>query len=523
MKKNTSISTDALLKDGFHAYEAPFEAKAWEHMKSLLDEDDVKPVITVPPQTKFNNKTLLILTIMSILSIFSLATWMVLGSQHNISMLNSVNSVRTESGTNTQNTASATGRVKSGEKRTNTPSAFDKAFASNAIKQSESGVISVGKSGKQGESGALRVDENGRQRVSGSEGDETTLISAENPLYKDSVKLVSTNGKTYRVLVRKVWVPEEYQYIEKPRSKTVQDFWIGVHFTGQQPVNSDTMSAGFNLQFMSGNRLKNTSWGLYGGFDWGMQFYGHGQKTNVVLNNTSQDSGFTRLHTYSMDFLGRAHLEYARFPIIPYVNFAAGPRIYSTGQTVSSYLDLKETESSTSHNAHLSVSMMYGVGVGARVRVSKVVSLDARYELMRGTPVNIVDMNRSTFNGLSYDLKMDKVTPFVQQFKVGLIFDVSEGDYEKKLVKEGYYKEYMYDSLAVDPKDTNKIYLPCNCPCNTTEQHTSEYEQDNNNNNNATRRHNPIYTPSPSGSGSGRGSFPGIRPGGGGRPTEVPR
>ncbi len=473
MKKNTSILPDELFNEGFLSYKADYDVASWEHMKTLLDKDDLNPVLIVPQQ-KFNDykKTLFIMTIMSTLSIFSLATWMLLGTSNKTAAMD----------------------------------VYKNHLATSQVEHAVTADEPILNTAKTGMGKAEKKIAKGKTSLQSTTAEGS---SDPNEPFKDSVRMVTTDGKTYRVFTRKIWVNEEYEYIAKARAKTVEDFWIGIHFTGQRPLNKDVRSGGFNLQFMSGNRTNNKSWGLYGGLDWGMQFYGKGQKSNVVLNNTTQDSGFTRLRTYSMDLLGRAHLEYAKFPLVPYVNVFAGPRMYSTGQTVSSYLDLKESESSSTHNAHTSVSLMYGFGVGARLRLSPSISLDARYEMMSGTPVNLVDMDQSTFNGLNYNLKIDKVTPRVEQFKIGVIFDISERDYDKKLVKEGYYKEYMYDSLYVDPKDSNKVYLPCNCtPCpGSTGQQSKVYKE------------NPVYQPrNPSNNnnnnsgGSQKKSFPGIKP-----------
>jgi hypothetical protein len=131
-------------------------------------------------------------------------------------------------------------------------------------------------------------------------------------------------------------------------------------------------------------------------------------------------------------------------------------------------------------------------------------------------------MDKSTFNGLNYDLKINRVKPQVEQFKFGIIFDISERDYDKKLVKEGYYKDYLYDSLYVDPRDSNKIYLPCNCPCDKEKNTETSQEEDQGR---PYEGHTPIIFRGGSntsgsggrirtgggGSGGSRGSFPGIR------------
>ncbi len=95
-----------------------------------------------------------------------------------------------------------------------------------------------------------------------------------------------------------------------------------------------------------------------------------------------------------------------------------------TGQKVASYLDLKDNESSSSHNVSASATLLYGAGIGARVRIARSVSLDARYEILWGTPVKVVDMRNSSFNGLNYSLKMQDIEPVYSHFKAGIIFDL---------------------------------------------------------------------------------------------------
>ncbi len=536
MKKNTSILPDELFNEEFLSHEEAFDNRSWEHMKSLLDEDAVNPVLIVPPTKNKPSKSTLFIIIMSTLSIFSLATWMLLGTHHTGAVTSESHNI---SGSSAVTAKKESSHITMPAGRQGQFSEIRASGEMPAYTVETSANRHTGSSGAAGKSaGSLTstgtpVDNTPSiESGTGSADGGSDSSGPARPKFLDSVRMVSNGNSTYRIFTRKIWVPEEYEYIELPMKKTVQDFWMGIHFTGQRPVSDSSThreSAGFNIQFMSGNRLKHNNWAAYGGFDWGMQFYGRSAKSGVVLNNTSQDSGFTRLRTYSMDFLGRGHFEYARFPIVPYVNVMAGPRLYSTGQVVASYLELKETESRTSHNAHTSVSMMYGVGIGARIKVGPHISLDARYEYMSGTPVRLVDMDGSTFNGLNYNLKIDRIKPTLEQFKVGIIFDVSERDYEKKLVKEGYYRDYMYDSLYVDPKDTNKIYLPCNCnpdPCDENKYEISEEEHARN-----YEEHTPIIYPSgsssgnnngigrkilkgSSGSGTGsgsKGSFPGIK------------
>lgn len=506
MKNNPSKHTDELFREVLKQHEAVFEPAAWDNMRALLDEDDKKPVLIVPPPSK-NKPKFLIFIIMTALSIISIATYMLMSPAQENSAGKSARSG------NSELAAPLTGKNQTGVELPETE--FNSTNLENSLIEPTATANAV-----------IPESENlQRNATPGKKFSDDTLLK---PLvssvrtfsrFTDSVATVSENGKTYRLFYRKMWVDPQYKYTEKKSSGVINDGFIGIHFTGQRHRNSDSMNAGFNLQFMSGNRLDHNHLGVYAGFDWGMQFYGKSKKTNVVLNNTSQDSGFTRLQTYSMDFLGRAHFEYAKFPIVPYFNLMAGPRLYSTGQLVKSYVNFKDVDNSTTNNAHTSVSMMYGFGFGARIKLSPVVSLDARYEWMNGSPVKLVDMNNSTFNGLNYDLKYNRITPKLEHFKFGLIFNISEREYDKTLVKEGYFKEIAVDSVELNPADSNVIYIPCKClPC---EQTSNTYRPDVNSDEDENNHNSSRPYQAPSGNSGGKGSFPGIKPPS--RPTEIKR
>lgn len=543
MKNEKEKLTDDLFREGLNHHEAPFDPMAWTQMRELLDKDEeLKPLLIVLDKPiKKKHSLLTILIIMSTLSILSITTLMMFNNNSQDQNLNH-NSDTRKAGIE-KGYESKTHNGKQETLNLNLKGDVSKAIGhekNNNNKRLKSAIIDNGASILRPN---LKVDVNATdenvtdkdmiEETSGTrnlnpDNNNTKLGSVDQALKVQTVEnepldtFITTKiyGKYQKILVRKTWVPDEYKYVEIDSLKTVQSGFIGFHFTGQRPRGIDTMSAGFNFQFMSGNRIENAYWGLYGGLDFGMQFYGKSEKTNVALNNTRQDSGFTRLRSHSIDIFGRGHFEYAKFPIIPYVNIMGGPRFYSTNQQIKSYVKLEDTESGTSTNAHTSVSMMYGVGAGLRVRLSPVVSLDFRYELMSGTKVKQVDLEKSTFNGLSYNLAYRRSNPTVEQFKFGVLFDLSEKEYRKELVKPGHYVETIYDSLLVDPSDSNKIYLPCNCtPCDKSEYRTreqnpsvpynNEEDEEDNNNSSGTR----IRTNGGSGSGSGgKGSFPGIKP-----------
>lgn len=515
--KDLNQLPDDIFRSGFSQHEAAFDPAAWEHMQTLLDkEDDLKPVMFIPENTGKKRKqlTLLIITIMSILTLLTLASSLLFNNHttvdSKIPATNSADILLTDKSGSEGSTKSAKTAESLKKERNTFSTKTEKTIASGLA----SGTI------KNEEPSGKPESEPAKPTVAEGEPINTPAIA------KDTFLTAVKNGKIYKVLTRTTWVPEEYDWVIDNSNKTISNGFIGMHFTAQKNRGGDSSHAGFNLQFMSGNRLKSDYWGLHGGLDWGMQFYGKSKKSNVALNNLRSDSGFARLRSHSMDFLGRGHLEYARYALIPYFNVMAGPRIYATNQQVSSYVPLKETESSSSNNVHTSVSMLYGFGAGLRLRISPVISLDARYEWINGSKVKQVDLGNSTFNGLSHELKYYTSKPRQEQFKFGILIDLSETQYEKKLIKEGYYKVTTIDSLQIDARDSNKVYLPCNCdPCPKNNSNvtypgsresdevivyprTREYQQEDNNSEPRTRNNS-----NSSGSKSGsKGDFPGIRP-----------
>lgn len=515
--KNLNQHADEIFRQGFSGHEASFDPAAWEHMQTLLDkEDELKPVLLLQNNTTKKRQAfiILIITIMSILTLLTIASSLLFNKNNNSDNSTKLNNTRASSSATLEiHKNNATNNIPA---NTNFKKGTDKDKVSKSKPVQQSSLIRT----------QIEIANNIEQLDIDITGSFNDSAHGLDKVMKDTFLTAVKNGKVYKVMTRTTWIPEEYDWVVDNSQKTVRGGFIGLHFTGQRNRGADTGSEGFNLQLMSGNRLQHKYWGLYGGIDWGMQFYGSSKKSNVALNTTKGDSGFARLRSHSMDFLGRGHLEYARFPLIPYINVMAGPRLYATNQQVSSYVPLKETESSQSNNVHTSATMVYGFGAGLRLRLSPVISLDARYEWINGAKVKQVDLSNSTFNGLSHELKYYNSKPRQEQFKFGILIDLSETQYEKKLIKEGYYKVTTIDSLQIDAKDSNKIYLPCNCgPCPDNKSsfsypgskegsdvivypRTREYEQNNNNGDDIKTRSN---SNSSSGSGS-KGAFPGIRP-----------
>lgn len=305
--------------------------------------------------------------------------------------------------------------------------------------------------------------------------------------------------------------------------------WIGIHFTAQQPqsieLKDDTrQNAGFNFQIMSHKLVTPGPFAAYVGFDFGAMWTGRGAKSGVALDNSNQDSGFTRLSNHSFDFFARGHFEYTQFRLKPYINVFAGPRVFGTSQYTEAYRHKTDYENSSNNNAYTSASWMYGAGVGARLRISKYTSLDVRYEFMQGTETSLVDVDKSTFNGLTYNLSKIRVAPQYTQLKFGFLFDLgAEEETVHKDEQEEVTEYYKYDS-------TTQNFVKVNCSCkqwtvsDTSGQDSVIVIKKRSWNN---YPYSPgLYPgtggsrggsgwPSGSGGGSTRGGFPGIKPGGG--------
>jgi len=294
---------------------------------------------------------------------------------------------------------------------------------------------------------------------------------------QDSTVYQSGSIKRYK----KTWVKEYEEYDCKlDISKPIHDFWLAAYFNQQQNENqgSTNITHGFNMQFMSGNLIKDDRIGIYGGLDWGMQFYGKTPNSNVALNTNRGDSGYTRLKNTATDFILKMQAEYNTSFIAPYVNAGFGPRLYYTSQKVKSYVPLKDVESTDIHYVQTKVSMMWNVGIGARVKISPRVSLDLRYDLTKGTKTKVVDLNATQYNGLKYNLVQKDYTPYYSQIRFGMVIDLSVADCKKTKERTGHWEVTDLDSTVIDNiSDSTVIVLPCaECPCDKKSNRYQSYE-----------------------------------------------
>ncbi len=296
---------------------------------------------------------------------------------------------------------------------------------------------------------------------------------------KDSGKISSKADKVAKELIKKTWVEPKYEWTRVKHNGPISQAWIGLHYTQMgETFNNENNSHGMNIQLMSGNLIKIKDIALYGGFDWGFQANGRSTKKEVILNTINNDLGYTYLSSSTHDFLLRAHLEYAKGAIMPYINLAAGPRVHFTGQTVGMYNAPVDVEPTSRENVHSNTSFVVQAGAGLRLRLTDFASLDLRYEIVQGEDRNMVDLDRSNLIGTAYSLNYIPKLNNHNAFKVGLIFDLSSSKHEKVKVKDGYYKETK-ETYYVDPEDANKIIVTCD-PCNENRSSNSYRPQHRN-------------------------------------------
>ncbi|MSP58504.1 MAG: hypothetical protein EXR17_06525 [Flavobacteriaceae bacterium] len=330
------------------------------------------------------------------------------------------------------------------------------------------------------------------------------LLTLSNPLFSqknhepDTLESLTLGDQKsyYRIEHR----PAEFLYTRIP-SDYIQDISWAIWYSNESinkvldwDINGGySKSSGWGTEFMSGNvrkkqgssNLKNTialselkpniseklakNNALYWGFGMGMGFYSRGKKSNVVLNTTRDDSGYTRLVSNSMHFWGKLHWERRFGSFYPFIAIAAGPRIFYTNQQVRTYLTLSDYDSPTAHNALTSVSLAYELTAGIKKRVANHVYFFASISALDGSDVTLANLHESKFNGLAYNLDIKQLRPTQTMVRLGVIFDLSHNNIQKKEVRAPYDDTIWYSSITKTVHDsinnvkvyTRYIYCPC--------------------------------------------------------------
>ncbi len=467
MKENRNISIDQAAKNGLQNHEAPFMDADWTKMQALLDEPK-KPWIILFLSAFINSNKLKNNTIMTTLFVTTtLSVYLLLGS------VNSLNSktISSETALPLSNSTETIIHKSDFGSEENASSEGNKTIPYSAANQGN------GKNKQELAKNPASGNNSSDLFVKTTETDPNSLVPSVSSDFKniatalptDTPPITTAAKKVKKTLLHEIWVAPVYESYRVKHTGDMDEFWMGIHYTQEGlDYNDSNKTHGFNLQFMSGNLIKNTPFALYGGFDWGVQFRDRTKRQEVILNTVNEDLGYTYLSSLSNDLLLRGHFEFPKYRIVPYATFFAGPRIYSTGQKVGMYNPPVDTEGSTRDNIKHSTILAMGGGIGARVKLTDYASLDFRYEQIFGETKSVVDLNESRLVGTAYNLNLKNQATDFGQFKIGVIFDLSTSDYEKRIIKEGYTKE-VTETYYIDPDDADKIIIPSKpCPQNSS-------------------------------------------------------
>ncbi len=232
-----------------------------------------------------------------------------------------------------------------------------------------------------------------------------------------------------------------------------------------------TRSGGFNIYGLGSTKWSRNNPSM-GSYVWGLginvnQFH-EGDRTYVELSTDRGDSAFTQLSTISTQlyWLNRYEFQIAH-RLYPFLGINAGLLINSASQTTKPTMALQGYEPETQENVHGHVSTYFSPELGVRFRMSSWVSLSVSHEWRFGGTTEVANLDNSSFNNIQFDLKTDQTEMQSSMWKVGFLFDLSGGKYDREKISEGYYDTTM-EVQRVEPinRYRNKPCPPC--PCNTT-------------------------------------------------------
>ncbi len=477
MSKNNHISPEEVFKTGLEGHEADYLPGDWEHMLNLLEEDGI-PAAPLQPNTRkkktiFNLKNILVMTILTTIA----AGIMLLSDPVTETIQKASDHIQITD----QLPKDSRFKPEGGEE--NSTSINSSILPDNTVRAGFGGgpIIPI-----QNQESFPTLEETNESTM----GNNSGVLEQMNPGLPLEIEPPNSDEKTkpqakelgpidtakfYKAVTSKYWVDSTFKYIDVKPHKDIEDGWIGVYYTSQTPDNAVlwdsagrlTENSGFNLQFMSGNLSPGENLAIYGGFDWGMQFYGRSDKDEVIINSVNEDRGLTFMRSHVNDIFVTGQVEWAQLPIIPYVTASVGTRIFTTAQTTRALLESSEYESTTTNGLFTRAALATKIGAGARLKLAPRVHLDFRYELIRTKELDVVNYSATSFNGLDYDVGTQKMNLNASQFRFGVVFDLSYDDEDKVLDKPGYWEEQT-QQLYLDPSDSSKVFVPCPCnPCDT--------------------------------------------------------
>ncbi|MFT7591288.1 MAG: hypothetical protein ACI9UJ_001211, partial [bacterium] len=329
MNKPTNILIDQAFHDKFDAFETSFQPGDWDNMKSLLESDSL-PLILPPDKHIFTN--LKNITIMILITTLTAGMMLVATPQEAIQSI----TIKPTPSVITNTIAQSDVEVLSNTQETTTS---DQLMVDAFNKQADININyfieSLTKPIKQG----LQLLPNENEISMLSQAEFSGMSQEDEITAPDSAKFM-------KVVTSRYWVDTTYRYIHYKPSRDIEEGWIGIYFTDQTMTNANqwqqigrhSRTLGFNIQAMSGNILPGENLAIYGGLDWGMQFYGRSDKSEVLINSVNEDRGLTYLRSHSNDIFLSGQIEWAKARIVPYVTGSIGTRIFTTGQTARALL-----------------------------------------------------------------------------------------------------------------------------------------------------------------------------------------
>ncbi len=525
MNKSSKTSIDQTYKNTFEHFETDFNTSDWDNMLNLLEEDTG---IVIPPVSPINKHPFTNIKNLFIMILLATLTSAIFWASNPISHKTTVplnQPVHTELSTSSKkvvtndNPLAAKFSEATENALTRSEEATDRKEESESKSRTNQPALETTSTNQQiSETTSTPVEPPANQQTT----DKKEVLENTKDVQETVEKLVSVvdTAKFLKKVVSRYWVDTTYRYIYEKPSRDIEQGWFGLYFTHQQFTDTDDWdsigrnreNAGFNIQMMSGNILPGENVAIYGGLDWGMQFLGRSANDEVLLNSVNEDRGLTFLRSHTNDIFVTGHFEYTQFPIVPYFSAGFGTRILTTGQTTRALLSSTEYESSQDNGVHTRAALATKFGLGVKFKLSPRVYLDARYELFQTNKINTVDYSTSVYNGLSYDLGLRKMNLSADQFRFGVVFDVSEGTRKKVVDQPGHWEE-QEQTLYVDPSDSTKVFVPCPCDKpkktkrtqrNNSSSNEPSWPRDNSPNNGG------IFNPG-SGSGTGKSPFPGTK------------
>ena len=316
--------------------------------------------------------------------------------------------------------------------------------------------------------------------------------------------------KDYKLVQHVRYVEPTYEYIPI-KENYITDVALGLEynnesFNGLGPESWDSLgqlknSSGFDFYFLFSALPKNMAknWGnINWGLGMGFNQFSNGDRYNVALNTIREDSAFTQVknNTFHLYSILRYEFQLGRF--YPFLGMQGGVSFYNSNQHTETYVPITDYESIGTADIHNSVAGYLSTEIGLRFRLNTGVNMYVSYIDKRGSDLEIIDVENSTFNGLSFNGELRDVKYNTNQWKIGFLFDLSTNKYEKRKIKEGYY-------------DTSIVIQSLNQPCPPCPCEEDEDSQDNGtsifrgSNSSPSRTNNSPATISPK-------SFPGVKP-----------